>query len=180
MLLTWSKGKPRFTLFRPPLELESLLANQETLARQMASVSVKDEEEALFTRKGRSGARSKKTETAESSRRRGGSQQGGAWRSKTEADRRPRSSPGSIESYNCDKNGNFAHDCRSRKKKTVKGNSVTATSYQNESEEEWVFSLLDRISRSTWFLKEKKGLRPKRRPTGIQTSFNRLPAYPCP
>lgn len=59
-----------------PLELESLLANQETMARQMASVSVKDEEEALFTR----GARSKKTETAESSRRREGSLQGGAWR----------------------------------------------------------------------------------------------------
>ncbi|ERN07339.1 hypothetical protein AMTR_s00019p00229800 [Amborella trichopoda] len=32
------------------MELESLLANQEMLARRMADISMKDEEEALFAR----------------------------------------------------------------------------------------------------------------------------------
>ncbi|KAL4182452.1 hypothetical protein AMTRI_Chr11g150150 [Amborella trichopoda] len=52
------------------LELESLLENQDTLAKQMAGIFVKVEEEALFARK-------KAGETVETNQRREGFQPGG-------------------------------------------------------------------------------------------------------
>lgn len=50
-------------------ELESLLANQKTLAKQMAGISVKNEEEALFTRKGKAIIKTKKAKAMESKQR---------------------------------------------------------------------------------------------------------------
>lgn len=58
-------------------ELESLLANQETLAKQMAGISVKDKEEALFTRKSKAIAKTKKAKGVKSKQRRESTQPGG-------------------------------------------------------------------------------------------------------
>ena len=73
------------------VELESLLANQEVLAKQMAGVTMKDEEQALFTRKGKSAMKPRRKETAEANRWKESSQPGGAPKGNTE-DRRQTSS----------------------------------------------------------------------------------------
>lgn len=67
-------------------ELESLLANQETLAKQMAGISVKDEEEALFTRKGKAITKTKKAKAVESKQRKESTQPGGVQQNKNNDD----------------------------------------------------------------------------------------------
>ena len=60
--MTAIKGWPT----QPSLvELESLLANQEALAKQMTGVTMKDEEQALFTRKGKSVMKPRRKEATE-------------------------------------------------------------------------------------------------------------------
>lgn len=49
------------------MELGSLLENQETMAKQMAEVLLKDEEEALCTKKGKSDMNTEKNEFVKSS-----------------------------------------------------------------------------------------------------------------
>ena len=66
------------------VELESLLANQEALAKQMARVTVKDEQQALFTRKGKSAMKPRRKETVEANQRRESSQPGGAPKGNTD------------------------------------------------------------------------------------------------
>ncbi|KAL4193000.1 hypothetical protein AMTRI_Chr06g174700 [Amborella trichopoda] len=69
-------------------EYNGLMANQETLAKQMASIYVKGEEEALF-----------------------GFQSGGARQGNTDANRRSWRSQGDVECYNYGKKGHIACDC---------------------------------------------------------------------
>ena len=69
------------------VKLESFLASQEALAKQMAGIIVKDEEETLFTRKGKSAMKPRRKETAEANRRKESSQPGGSPKGNTDDQR---------------------------------------------------------------------------------------------
>lgn len=103
----------------------------------MAGISVKDEEEALFTRKGKAITKTKKAKAVESKQRKESTQPGGVQQNKNNDDLQKRSLRRSIECYNYGKKGHFVRDCWFRKKKIGEGNSATMTSPQSESEEDW-------------------------------------------
>ncbi|XP_028059587.1 uncharacterized protein LOC114263287 [Camellia sinensis] len=124
--------------------LDSLLANQETLTKQMARVTLKNEseEDALFSRKRRNElkwqkyGKSKKEEDEQSQDDRG-YQRGGVRHD--ENDRRATGfGRRNIKCFKCGKIGHYAKNCRSRRR-PVESNMVTSNSYQDESEEEWDF-----------------------------------------
>ena len=128
-------------------ELESILANQEDLDKQMSNVSLKEEEKALFTKKRApqgqdKGVRRYKDVGELSERRqprwqqeqhRQGSSRGGAHQTRGEQDER-RYHPQEDRCYKCDKKWHFARDCKSSQ---VEGNVDTFTN--NDTEEEWDF-----------------------------------------
>nr|DAD45049.1 TPA_asm: hypothetical protein HUJ06_003279 [Nelumbo nucifera] len=102
-----------------------MLTNQETLNKLMASVSIKETEEALLTRKKGPSRRPKPQKPTkfyqqkESYQQRGTSQQ-------YKSNRR------NVICYNCSEKGHYACECWYNKRKPAKGNTTTSTSQQGE------------------------------------------------
>ncbi|KAM1256948.1 hypothetical protein EV1_030743 [Malus domestica] len=118
------------------VEFENLLAGQEAMAKQMGGVSLKSEEEALYTNKSKgifkryTGSESKKDgEKVQSHQGNGGSHSGGAWKN------RGNSKKFSGKCYNCGKMGHMAKDCWA-KKKSAESNAATSSSKEN-NEDGW-------------------------------------------
>ncbi|KAK3010082.1 hypothetical protein RJ639_012253 [Escallonia herrerae] len=129
---------------QPSLEnVENLLANQESLAKQLAGVSLKSNEEAFFSKK-RKDRFNRQRDKLGSKDKYGWhkfsddqerSSKGGASQSRNKAERHRQRSD---KCFNCDKKGHFARDSR-YKKRSVEGNAATLTDYEEgvNNEEEW-------------------------------------------
>ncbi|KAE8695620.1 tir-nbs resistance protein [Hibiscus syriacus] len=118
------------------VEFENLLADQEAMAKQMGGVSLKGEEEALYTSKSRgtfqryTGSGSKKDgDKVKNYQGKGGPHSGGASKN------RGNSRKFDDKCYNCGKMGHMAKDCWT-KKKPVESNTATSCSKEN-SEDGW-------------------------------------------
>ncbi|KAE8733775.1 putative receptor-like protein kinase [Hibiscus syriacus] len=118
------------------VEFENLLAGQEAMAKQMGGVSLKGEEEVLYTRKSRgtfqryTGNESKKDgDKVKNYQGKGGPHSGGASKN------RGNSRKFDGKCYNCGKMGHMAKDCWT-KKKPVESNTATSCSKEN-SEDGW-------------------------------------------
>ncbi|KAE8698166.1 tir-nbs resistance protein [Hibiscus syriacus] len=118
------------------VEFENLLAGQEAMAKQMGGVSLKGEEEALYTSKSRgtfqryTGNGSKKDgDKVKNYQGKGGPHSGEASKN------RGNSRKFDGKCYNCGKMGHMAKDCWT-KKKPVESNTATSCSKEN-SEDSW-------------------------------------------
>ncbi|KAM1906652.1 hypothetical protein ACFX14_026396 [Malus domestica] len=118
------------------VEFENLLAGQEAMAKQMGGVSLKGEEEALYTSKSKgtfkryTGSGSKKDgDKVKSHQGKGSSRPGGASKNRSNS----RKFDG--ECNNCGKMGHMAKDCWT-KKGHVESNTATSSSKEN-SEDGW-------------------------------------------
>ncbi|KAE8708207.1 PLAC8 family protein [Hibiscus syriacus] len=118
------------------VEFENLLAGQEAMSKQMGGVSLKGEEEALYTSKRRgtfqryTGSGSKKDgDKVKNYQGKGGPHSGGASKN------RGNSRKFDGKCYNCGKMGHMAKDCWT-KKKPVESNTATSCSKEN-SEDGW-------------------------------------------
>ena len=118
------------------VEFENLLTGQETMAKKMGGVSLKGEEEALYTNQSRSGSRqhnkggSRKTgEQTKSHQGGNGSRPGGASKN------RDSNRKFDGECYNCGKKGHMKRDCWSKKKSTE--SNIATSSSKEDSEDSW-------------------------------------------
>ncbi|KAE8675430.1 putative RING/U-box superfamily protein [Hibiscus syriacus] len=118
------------------VELENLLAGQEAMTKQMGGVSLKGEEEALYTSKSRdtfqrytSNGSKKDGDKVKNYQGKGGPHSGGA--SKNRGNNRKFDG----KCYNCGRMGHMAKDCWT-KKKLVESNTATSCSKEN-SEDGW-------------------------------------------
>ena len=137
------------------VELENMLADQEAMVKQMIGVSLKSEEEALFSgknigrSKGRFNARSKKRNNENINRKyeKSPQEQGAQERCDNNKRRSTGYKNSNLNCFNCGKMGHFARDCQF-KRRTAQGNTATST-YQGDSEEEWdveaSFSMIEPI-----------------------------------
>uniref|UniRef100_A0A2N9F8R9 CCHC-type domain-containing protein n=1 Tax=Fagus sylvatica TaxID=28930 RepID=A0A2N9F8R9_FAGSY len=138
------------------VELENLLADQEAMVKQMVGVSLKSEEEALFSGKnigrpkGRFNAGSKKRNNENINRKyeKSHQEQGAQERCDNNEQRSTRYKNNNLKCFNCGKMGHFARDCRF-KRRTAQGNTAAFTNQEGESEEEWdaeaSFSMIEPI-----------------------------------
>ena len=125
------------------VELENLLVDQEALVKQMVKVSLKSEEEALFSgqckdqpkRRFNAGSKNRNNEDREDEK---SSQDQGAQGSRDNNQRRS-TSPKShnVKCCKCGKMGHFARDCRF-KWRTAQGNTAMFNNLEDDSEGEWV------------------------------------------
>ncbi|KAK3015868.1 hypothetical protein RJ639_006556 [Escallonia herrerae] len=133
---------------QPSLEnLENLLANQESMAKQLAGVSLKSDEEALFSNK-RKDRFNRQRDKSSSEDKYGcrkfsdDQKKSSKWeasQSRNKAERHPyKNRQHSNKCFNCGKKGHVAQDCRF-KKRSVEGNAATSTDHEEgvNSEEEW-------------------------------------------
>ncbi|KAM2943530.1 hypothetical protein COP2_026700 [Malus domestica] len=115
------------------VEFENLLAGQEAMAKQMGGVSLKGEEEALYTSKSKGTFKRKQGENdgdkVKNHQGNGGSRPGEASKN------RSNSIKFNGECYNCGKMGHMAKDCWA-KKKSAESNAATSSSKEN-SEDGW-------------------------------------------
>ncbi|KAH9779126.1 hypothetical protein KPL71_007607 [Citrus sinensis] len=118
------------------VEFENLLTGQEAMAKKMGEVSLKGEEEALYTNQSRSGSRqhnkggSRKTgEQTKSHQGGNGSRPGGASKN------RDSNRKFDGECYNCGKKGHMKRDCWSKKKSTE--SNIATSSSKEDSEDSW-------------------------------------------
>jgi hypothetical protein len=126
------------------VELENLLANQEVMVKQMVEVSLKSEEEALFSGKnigrpkGRFNVGSKKgnNENIDRKYEKSPQEQGAQERCDNNEQRSTGYKNNNLKCFNCGKMGHFARDCRF-KRRTAQGNMAAFTNQEGDSEEEW-------------------------------------------
>uniref|UniRef100_A0A2N9FFS6 CCHC-type domain-containing protein n=1 Tax=Fagus sylvatica TaxID=28930 RepID=A0A2N9FFS6_FAGSY len=126
------------------VELENLLADQEAMVKQMVGVSLKSEEEALFSSKnisrpkGRFNVGSKKRNNENINRKYEKSpRELGAQECCNNNERRSIGYKNSnLKCFNCGKMGHFHRDCRF-KRRTTQGNTAAFTNQEGDSEEEW-------------------------------------------
>ncbi|KAH9726925.1 hypothetical protein KPL70_008466 [Citrus sinensis] len=118
------------------VEFENLLTGQEAMAKKIGGVSLKGEEEALYTNQSRSGLRqhnkggSRKTgEQIKSHQGGNGSRPGGASKN------RDSNRKFDGECYNCGKKGHMKRDCWSKKKSTE--SNIATSSSKEDSEDSW-------------------------------------------
>ncbi|CAH9133317.1 unnamed protein product, partial [Cuscuta epithymum] len=128
-------------------ELESLLANQEALDKQISKVLIKEDETALYSNK-RSFGRERRSARPTNinphnedwrKRPQGSSHRGGANQARHDKNKEEKKYRRSNDQcYNCGKKGHFARDCRLQR---VEGNAATSTLKESNSEEEWDFQV---------------------------------------
>ncbi|XP_062086226.1 uncharacterized protein LOC133792339 [Humulus lupulus] len=122
-----------------PTKLENLLADQEALAKQLSGVSIKSDEEALFSsnKKGRPRPSSRKGSRRYDDKdgHHGSSQTGRAQKKYNWGGQFKSNNKFDGKCYNYGKKGHIAKNCWS-KKKTTKGNVVMSNTRQ-ASDEEW-------------------------------------------
>ncbi|KAI3448734.1 hypothetical protein Pfo_005399, partial [Paulownia fortunei] len=116
------------------VEFENLLAGQEAMTKQMGGVSLKGEEEALYTNKSKgnfkrhtSSGYKKDGDKVKIHQGKGGSRPGGALKNRINS----RKFDGDC--YNCGKPGHMAKDCWT-KKKYVESNTATSSSKENNED----------------------------------------------
>nr|KAJ0202689.1 hypothetical protein LSAT_V11C500251950 [Lactuca sativa] len=116
------------------VEFENLLASQEAMAKQMGGITLKSEEEALYTSKSRRNFKPPSKEGYKNADK-GKSQPGTSqpWRSQKTDNKSSRGRRFEGNCNNCGKWGHMSKDCWS-KKKYVESNVVTS---KKEVEDEW-------------------------------------------
>ncbi|XP_023763067.2 retrovirus-related Pol polyprotein from transposon TNT 1-94 [Lactuca sativa] len=116
------------------VEFENLLASQEAMAKQMGGITLKSEEEALYTSKSRRNFKPPSKEGYKNADK-GKSQPGTSqpWRSQKTDNKSSRGRRFEGNCNNCGKWGHMFKDCWS-KKKSVESNVVTS---KKEVEDEW-------------------------------------------
>nr|DAD18879.1 TPA_asm: hypothetical protein HUJ06_020342 [Nelumbo nucifera] len=124
--------RPEYNGFMTLLEAENMLTKQETINKKMTSVSIKETEEALLTRKKGPSRRPKQQRTAKFYQQKESYQQRGA-------SQQYKNNRRNVICYNYSKKGHYARECWYNKRMSVEGNTTISSSQQGDkgSEEEW-------------------------------------------
>nr|KAJ0222293.1 hypothetical protein LSAT_V11C200057670 [Lactuca sativa] len=156
------------------VEFENLLASQEAMAKQMGGITLKSEEEALYTSKNQ---RNFKPPSKEGYKKadKGKSQPGTSqpWISQKTDNKSSRGSRFEGNCNNCGKWGYMSKDCWS-KKKSVESNVVTS---KREIEDEWDAEALCAIEENELALMTMMGERCSNHMTGDQNKLQDVKEY---